>query len=126
MHAQTGAGQADGGELIIYAPHISEVAWPTARCCTRSATTPRLFLKQWDKFDGSGRAGAFDPRLWPGTYENGIETPRVRVTLATGIAPDVCRRINLGYRDPKTVRVDTREPRDEGFVGAEGGEMLFC
>ena len=56
---------ADGGELIIYAPHISEIS------VTHGATIERIgyhtrdyFLKQWDKFKDVpwGLAGAFHPR----------------------------------------------------------------
>ena len=41
-----------------------------------------------------------------GTYDaaTGVETPRIQVTLATGIPEERCRRINLGYLDPAGVR----------------------
>ena len=33
-------------------------------------------------------------------YEDGVERPRITVTLATGIGRGECRAVNLGYRDP--------------------------
>jgi len=59
--------------------------------------------------------------------ENGVEKPRVRVTLATGISPEVCARINLGYRDPATINISEFENReDEGILYVEkAGEMLY-
>ena len=62
-----------------------------------------------------------------GTYENGIETPRARVTLATGIPEDVCRKINLGYRDPKSIRKEefAQREREGVLLVPEAGEMLF-
>ena len=59
--------------------------------------------------------------------ENGIETPRARVTLATGIPPEMCRRINLGYRDPKSIRQEDFANREnEGvLLVPKAGEMLF-
>ncbi len=38
-----------------------------------------------------------------GTYENGLEKPRIQVTLATSIPEDVCRNFNLGYCDPASI-----------------------
>jgi lactate racemase len=62
-----------------------------------------------------------------GTYENGVETPRVTVTLATGIPEDVCKKINLGYRDWRTIHIDDYKDReDEGILYVpKAGEMLY-
>lgn len=62
-----------------------------------------------------------------GTYENGVETPRVRVTLATGIPPEICREINLGYRDPATIRPEDFAGREEDGIlyVPKAGERLF-
>ena len=38
-----------------------------------------------------------------GSYEGGVERPRIQVTLATGIGPEECRALNLGYRDPRSI-----------------------
>ena len=121
---------ADGGELIIYAPHITEV------CVAHGKTLHEIgyhcrdyFLKQWDKFKnypwGVLAHSAHVHGL--GTYENGVETPRARVTLATGIPPETCRKINLGYRDPKSIRVEDYANREaEGvLLVRKAGEMLF-
>ena len=62
-----------------------------------------------------------------GTYERGVETPRIRVTLATGIPRERCARINLGYQDP--ARVDPARWAEEGggasLVVPHAGEMLY-
>ncbi len=121
---------ADGGELIIYAPHVSEV------CVTHHKTIMEVgyhcrdyFLKQWDKFKhypwGVLAHSAHVHGL--GTYENGVETPRARVTLATAIPAGVCKQINLGYRDPESIRIeDFMNREDEGvFCVPRAGEMLF-
>ena len=121
---------ADGGELIIYAPHISEV------CVTHRQVLHEVgyhcrdyFLKQWDKFKGYpwGVLAHSTHVYGQGTYEDGIETPRAKVTLATGIPAALCERINLGYRDPASVRVEEFENREnEGFLYVpKAGEMLY-
>ena len=62
-----------------------------------------------------------------GTYENGVENCRVQVTLATAIPESVCRKINLGYRDPKSIRPEDFANREnEGVLMVpKAGEMLF-
>lgn len=121
---------ADGGELIIYAPHIREV------CVTHGKTLHEVgyhcrnyFVKQWDKFKYYpwGVLAHSTHVYGQGTYENGVETPRARVTLATGIPEAECRQINLGYRDPKTINPqDFANLEDEGvLLVPKAGEMLF-
>jgi hypothetical protein len=62
-----------------------------------------------------------------GTYENKVEKPRARVVLATGIPENVCRQINLGYRDPGTIRKEDFANREkEGILLVpKAGEMLY-
>jgi nickel-dependent lactate racemase len=121
---------ADGGELIIYAPHVSEV------CVTHKATIEKVgyhcrdyFLQQWTQFKNYpwGVLAHSCHVYGCGTYENGIETPRARVTLATQISPEKCKQINLGYRDPKTIRIEDYANREnEGvLLVPKAGEKLF-
>jgi hypothetical protein len=64
-----------------------------------------------------------------GSYdaESGVEQPRIRVTLATGIPPERCARVNLGYLDPATVDRSAWEGREEQgiLVVPKAGEMLY-
>jgi len=121
---------ADGGELIIYAPHVHEV------CITHGKTIMEVgyhcrdyFLKQWDKFKHYqwGVIAHSTHVRGIGTYENGVEKCRAKVTLATAIPEDVCKKINLGYRDPKSIRIDDYKNReDEGILHVpKAGEMLY-
>ncbi|PYJ81647.1 MAG: hypothetical protein DME22_20650 [Verrucomicrobia bacterium] len=121
---------ADGGELIIYAPHISEVCVAHRKVIEAVGYHCRdYFLKQWDKFKHHpwGVLAHCAHVYGLGTFENGLEKPRARVTLATQIPPEMCRRINLGYRDPNSIRVeDFANREDEGILLVpKAGEMLF-
>ena len=121
---------ADGGELIIYAPHIREISVVHGKLIERIGYHCRdYFLKQWDRFKHLpwGVLAHSTHVRGVGTYNDGIENCRIRVTLATGIPRDVCERIALGYRDPATIR-----PGDYANLESEGillvpkaGEMLF-
>jgi len=121
---------ADGGEVIIYAPHITEVSYTHGQIIDQIGYHVRdYFLKQWDRFkDYPWGVLAHSTHLrGVGTYENGVERPRIRVTLATGIPRERCERINLGYLDPATIDVSEWEGReDEGIlVVHKAGEMLY-
>lgn len=121
---------ADGGELIIYAPHITEVCVAHGKILLEVGYHCRdYFLKQWDRFSHYpwGVLAHSSHVYGIGAYENGIETPRVRVTLATGIPEEICRRINLGYRDPGSINPeDYAEREHEGILLVrKAGEMLY-
>lgn len=121
---------ADGGELIIYAPHIHEVSVVHGRLIRQIGYHCRdYFLKQWDRFKDLpwGVLAHSTHVRGIGTFEEGVENCRIRVTLATGIPEDVCREIRLGYRDPATIDVESFANReDEGILLVrKAGEMLY-
>jgi len=121
---------ADGGELIIYAPHITEISTTHGEMIRRIGYHVRdYFLKQPEKFrDIPGGVMAHSTHVRGiGTFENGIENPRIRVILATGIPEETCRAINLGYRDPATVKPDEWMNREnEGVLYVpKAGELLY-
>jgi len=123
---------ADGGELIIYAPHIHEVSLVHGKMIERIGYhCVQYFLKQWDKFKDEpwGTLAHSTHVHGIGTYDEktGIETPRVRVTLATGIPEATCRKINLGYRDWRTINKEDYANREaEGiFYEPKAGERLY-
>ncbi len=113
---------ADGGEVILYAPHITEVSYVHGRLIDQIGYHCRdYFLAQWDRFGHyPGGILAHSTHVkGQGTYRDGIETPRIQVTLATGIPEERCRRINLGYRDPASIRFE------DWHVIPRAGETLY-
>jgi lactate racemase len=121
---------ADGGELIIYAPHVKEISVTHGKTIEEIGYHCRdYFLKQWDRFKHYpwGVLAHSTHVRGIGVMNNGTEQCRVQVTLATGVPESVCRKINLGYRDPKTIRVEDFQNReDEGVLFVpKAGEMLY-
>ena len=121
---------ADGGEVIIYAPHINEISYTHGIYLDRVGYHVRdYFVKQWDKFkDIPWGVLAHSTHLrGQGSFENGIETPRIQVTLSTGIPEERCRRLNLGYCDPHSIRLEEWSNReDEGILLVpHAGEVLY-
>jgi nickel-dependent lactate racemase len=121
---------ADGGEVIIYAPQVTEISYTHHRLIDEVGYHVRdYFVKQWDRFEHvPGGILAHSTHVkGTGTYEGGVETPRIRVTLATGIPEERCRRVNLGYADHRTI-----DPQEWAGREAEGvllvphaGEVLY-
>jgi len=121
---------ADGGTLIIYAPHIHEISPTHGKILLEIGYHVRdYFLAQWEKF-----------RRYPwavlahsthvkgiGTFRDGVEKPRIEVILATGIPEEICHRINLGFRDPRTIRPDEFQGRENAgiLVVPNAGEQLW-
>ncbi|HWX19354.1 MAG TPA: lactate racemase domain-containing protein [Candidatus Binatia bacterium] len=121
---------ADGGELIIFAPHLREVCVSHGEHIEAIGYHCRdYFLNQWDKFKQVpwGVLAHSTHVRGIGTFENGVEKYRAKVTLASQIPPERCRRINLGYRDPASIRTEDFAAReDQGvLLVPKAGEMLF-
>ncbi|HEV7127163.1 MAG TPA: lactate racemase domain-containing protein, partial [Ktedonobacterales bacterium] len=123
---------AAGGEIIIYAPHLSEVSYTHGALIDQVGYHVRdYFLAQWERFKhvpGSILAHSTHVK-GSGSYDatHQIEHPRIQVTLATGIPEERCRRINLGYADYRAIDPETWAHREaEGLLLVRhAGEQLY-
>ncbi len=121
---------ADGGELIIYAPHVHEISITHGEMIKKVGYhCVEFFKKQWDKYQHFpwGTLAHSTHVRGIGKYENGVEKCRVQVTLATAISEEECLAVNLGYRDPATINsADYANREDEGILYVpKAGEMLY-
>jgi len=121
---------ADGGELIIYAPHIDEVS------VIHGDVIRKIGYHTRDYFTANMEAYEDVPKgvlahsthvRGIGTMENGVEKPRVQVTLATAIPEEECRLINLAYRDPKSINIEDwrNAESDDRLLVERAGEVLY-
>ena len=123
---------ADGGEVVIYAPHITEFSYTHGAFIDKIGYHCRdYFLAQWQQFAHIPRGViAHSTHLnGRGTFDaaSGRELRRIKVTLATGISAERCYRANLGYLDPSRVGLEEWQNREaEGIkVIPRAGEVLF-
>ncbi|NLF12254.1 MAG: DUF2088 domain-containing protein [Anaerolineaceae bacterium] len=123
---------ADGGEVVIFAPHLTEISYTHGKVIDEVGYHVRdYFVKQWDRFkDYPWGVLAHSTHLrGGGTYdaETRIERPRIQVTLATGIPRERCEKVNLGYLAPCDVDVSQWQGREEEgvLVVPKAGEMLY-
>jgi nickel-dependent lactate racemase len=119
---------ADGGQVILYAPHITRISEMHPEIEEIGYHCRDYFVKQWESFAHHHwgvlahsthlrGAGTWDPQTG--------EHDRVTVTLATGIPEDVVRRANLDYLDPASVDIEALTADPETMVIPQAGEVLF-
>jgi nickel-dependent lactate racemase len=120
----------DGGTLIIYAPHISEISYTHGKIIDKIGYHTRdYFLKQWDKFKDFPRGVIAHSTHVKGigTFKNGIEKPRINVVLATAISREHCEKINLGYMNPQNINIAEYENKENDGIMCvrHAGEILY-
>src|SRR3954471_24344781 len=123
---------ADGGEVVVFSPNITEISYTHGKVIDEIGYHCRdYFSKQWDRFKHypGGLLAHSTHVKGLGTYDenSAVESPRVEVTLATGIPEERTRKVNLGYLDPATINVEEWQGREsEGVVVIpRAGEILY-
>jgi nickel-dependent lactate racemase len=118
---------ADGGQVVLYAPHIREVSRMHPGIAKIGYHCRDYFVSQWDRFKDApwGDLAHSTHLRGAGTYdaEHG-ERLRVTVTLATGIPEAVVRAINLDHLDPAAVDPDAWAADPDTLVAPQAGEVL--
>jgi nickel-dependent lactate racemase len=120
---------ADGGTLIIYAPHITEISYTHGKWLDKIGYHTRdYFLKRMEQFAGVPRGVIAHSTHVKGigTFIDGVEKPRANVVLATSISKRRCDKVNLDYLNPNDINIADYENRqDEGIlVVHHAGEVL--
>ena len=119
---------ADGGEVIIYAPHITQVSVMHPQITEIGYHNRDYFLGQWDRFKDQpwGDLAHSTHLRGQGTWSaDDGEQNRVTVTLATGIPEDIVRSVNLNYLNPAEVDLAAYEADPDTFVEPHAGEVLY-
>lgn len=127
-----GAVIEEAGELIIYAPHL--------RCISE---THGAFI---EKFGGYAplenvkelvaQSGELQANLCVAAHltqvayagrknETGEIVPRYKITLASGVDAETCRRVNLGFMDYQTFRLAEYENDAETLIVERAGRDLY-
>lgn len=120
---------ADGGEVVIYAPHVTEVSETHPEIYEIGYHCRDYFVEQWDRFKHIhwGVLAHSTHMRGQGTFDaaTGQESLRIRVTLATQIPREVCEQINVGYLDSATVDLAAWEADPAATVIHNAGEVLY-
>ena len=121
---------ADGGDVLLYAPHISELSYTHGKLLDEIGFHGTEYFKaNWDRY---GRypwtvlAHSAHVR-GDATYERGVEVPRIKLTLASQIPRERCEKVGLGYRDPRSIDLSYwKQNVEEGYLYVpSAGEHLY-
>ncbi|MEQ3551400.1 lactate racemase domain-containing protein [Pseudonocardia nematodicida] len=119
---------ADGGEVVIVAPHISTVSESHPEIEEIGYHCRDYFTAQWERFRHLpwGVIAHSTHLRGAGTYdaEHG-ERCRVRVTLATGIGRERTESVNLGWADPAGIDLEAARADPDTLVVDPAGEILY-
>lgn len=118
----------DGGEVIIYAPHIEEFSLTHKELESIGYHCREYFSSQMGEFAHHSKtllahsshlkgAGSFSLSLG--------EIPRIKVTLATGISKERTEGANLGYLDPVVFKISDYENDSDVLINHNAGEILY-
>lgn len=120
---------ADGGEVVVLAPHVTEFSRTHGHELAAIGYHCRdYFTGQWERFRHHPwgvlahsthlrGAGTWDPVAG--------ERGRIRVTLATGIHRDRCLAHGLGHRAPAAIDPDRWAEDPDTLVVHRAGETLY-
>jgi nickel-dependent lactate racemase len=120
-----------GGELIIYAPHLTKLSETHGALIEKYGYAPLESVRDMLGVSQELRenlciAAHLAHVAYAGRLDNdGRIVPRYRITMATGLDEEICRRVNLGYLDYRTFDYDAMRSDPETFVVADAGRDLY-
>jgi nickel-dependent lactate racemase len=120
-----------GGELIIYAPHLSAISLTHGALIEKYGYAPLERVR--DMVEGSDELRAnlcVAAHLAHVAYagergDDGVVVPRYRITLAANLPEETTRRVNLGYLDVRTFNPRAYRDDPDTLVVENAGRDLY-
>jgi nickel-dependent lactate racemase len=121
----------EGGELIIYAPHLNQLSGTHGRLIEKYGYAPleqvREMVEGSDELRANLCVAAHLAHVSYGSARNpaGQLTPRYRITLASAVPEEACRRVNLGFLDYRNFRLEDYKTDTDTLVVEDAGRDLY-
>jgi len=126
-----GAIIEEGGELIIYAPHLTKLSETHGALIEKYGYAPLESVRDMLGVSQELRENlciaahlahvAYAGRL----DQHGKVVPRYQITMATGLDEATCRRVNLGFVDYRTLDYEAMRSDPDTLVVADAGRDLY-
>jgi nickel-dependent lactate racemase len=126
-----GAIIEEGGELIIYAPHLTKLSETHGALIEKYGYAPLESVRDMLGVSQELRENlciaahlahvAYAGRL----DEKGKIVPRYRITMASGLDEETCRRVNLGYLDYRTFDLEGVASDPDTLIVSDAGRDLY-
>ena len=126
-----GAIVEDGGELVVYAPHLKAISTTHGALIEKYGYAPLEQVREMVEGSDELRANlCVAAHLAHVSYGSriGIDgkiAPRYRITLASGIPEEVCRRVKLGFATCGSIDLEAARLDPETLVVDHAGRDLY-
>jgi nickel-dependent lactate racemase len=126
-----GAIIEEGGELIIYAPHLTKLSETHGALIEKYGYAPLESVRDMLGVSQELRENlciaahlahvAYAGRL----DDDGKIVPRYKITMATGLDEATCKRVNLGYVDYRVFEIEAMRSDPDTIIVADAGRDLY-
>jgi len=126
-----GAIIEEGGELIIYAPHLTKLSETHGALIEKYGYAPLESVRDMLGVSQELRENlciaahlahvAYAGRL----DDDGKIVPRYKITMASGLDEETCRRVNLGYIDYRSFDYESMRSDPDTLIVADAGRDLY-
>jgi lactate racemase len=121
----------DGGELVIYAPHLTGISTTHGRLIEKYGYAPLETVREMVEGSDELRANlCVAAHLAHVSYGSRVDSdgkvaPRYRITLASAISEAVCGRVKLGYQTLASVDLEAARREPDTLVVEHAGRDLY-
>lgn len=121
----------EGGELLIYAPHLHEVSLTHGAAIKKIGYAPIEIVREMVKNDSELSknlcvAAHLAHVAYAGrTDENGQILPRFSIKLASALESETCRKLNFEFTDWREIDLKKFESEDETLIVERAGRDLY-
>ena len=126
-----GAIIEEGGELIIYAPHLTKLSETHGALIEKYGYAPLESVRDMLGVSQELRENlciaahlahvAYAGRL----DDDGKIVPRYKITMASGLDEETCRRVNLGYIDYRSFDYESMRSDPDTLIVPDAGRDLY-
>ena len=126
-----GAIIEEGGELIVYAPHLTRLSETHGALIEKYGYAPLESVRDMLGVSQELRENlCIAAHLAHVSYagrldDEGKVVPRYRITMATGLSEDTCRRVNLGYLDYRAFDYESINGEPDTLIVRDAGRDLY-
>src|SRR5919112_5329427 len=121
----------EGGELVIYAPHLRAISETHGRLIEKYGYAPLDRVREMVALSAELRSNlAVAAHLAHVSYagsrdEGGKVVPRYKITMASALDQATCRRVNLGFMDHREFRREDYDQDPDTLVVERAGRDLY-
>jgi hypothetical protein len=120
-----------GGELVIYAPHLRSISETHGRLIEKYGYAPLDRVREMVALSSELQKNlAVAAHLAHVSYagerdETGRVVPRYRITMASALDEETCRRVHLGFMDHRKFRLEDYEDDPDTLIVEKAGRDLY-